>query len=48
MEQGGRRPSEPGGRLQLRDVLVAHIAEYARHCGHADLLRELIEGRVWQ
>ncbi len=39
---------EPGGRLQLRDVLVAQIAEYARHCGHADLLRELIDGRVGQ
>jgi hypothetical protein len=39
---------EPGGQLQLRDVLVAQIAEYARHCGHADLLRELIDGRVGQ
>ncbi|MER7404072.1 DinB family protein [Streptomyces sp. NPDC000070] len=39
---------EPGGQLQLRDVLVAHVAEYARHCGHADLLRELIDGRVGQ
>ena len=34
--------------LQLRDVLVAQIAEYARHCGHADLLRERIDGRVGQ
>lgn len=40
--------AEPGGRLQLRDVLVAQIAEYARHCGHADLLRERIDGRVGQ
>lgn len=39
---------EPGGQLQLRDVLVAQIGEYARHCGHADLLRELIDGRVGQ
>jgi hypothetical protein len=39
---------EPGGRLQLRDILVAQIAEYARHCGHADLLRERIDGRVGQ
>ncbi|MDA0634890.1 DinB family protein [Nonomuraea sp. MCN248] len=37
-----------GADLQLRDVLVAHIAEYARHCGHADLLRERIDGRVGQ
>ncbi|MFE6198229.1 DinB family protein [Streptomyces sp. NPDC057838] len=39
---------EPGGHHQLRDVLLAHIAEYARHCGHADLLRERIDGRVGQ
>ncbi|MFF3458567.1 DinB family protein [Streptomyces sp. NPDC002730] len=39
---------EPGGDEQLRDVLVAQIAEYARHCGHADLLRERIDGRVGQ
>lgn len=37
---------EPGGQLQFRDVLAAHVAEYARHCGPADLLRELIDGRV--
>ena len=37
-----------GADLQLRDMLVAHIAEYARHCGHADLLRERIDGRVGQ
>lgn len=35
-----------GADLQLRDILVAQIAEYARHCGHADLLRERIDGRV--
>ncbi|GIH50573.1 Protein of unknown function [Microbispora rosea] len=37
-----------GANLQLRDILVAQIAEYARHCGHADLLRERIDGRVGQ
>jgi hypothetical protein len=24
------------------------IEEYARHCGHADLLRECIDGRTGQ
>jgi Protein of unknown function (DUF664) len=24
------------------------IEEYARHCGHADLLRERIDGRIGQ
>ncbi|WP_275002245.1 DinB family protein [Promicromonospora iranensis] len=37
-----------GADLQLRDALVGQIAEYARHCGHADLLRERIDGRVGQ
>jgi hypothetical protein len=32
----------------LRWVLVHMIEEYARHCGHADLLRERVDGRVGQ
>jgi len=40
--------TRPGGDAQLRDILVAQIAEYARHAGHADLLRERIDGRVGQ
>jgi hypothetical protein len=36
-----------GGEF-LRSVLVHMIEEYARHCGHADLLRERIDGRVGQ
>jgi uncharacterized damage-inducible protein DinB len=32
----------------LRRVLVHMIEEYARHCGHADLLRERIDGRIGQ
>jgi uncharacterized damage-inducible protein DinB len=37
-----------GGTISLREVLVHMIEEYARHCGHADLLRERIDGRVGQ
>jgi uncharacterized damage-inducible protein DinB len=37
-----------GTTLQLREVLVHMIEEYARHCGHADLLRERIDGRTGQ
>ncbi|WP_431047279.1 DinB family protein [Streptomyces sp. P1-3] len=40
--------TQPGGDVQLRAILVMQIAEYARHCGHADLLRERIDGRVGQ
>lgn len=32
----------------LRSVLVHMIEEYARHNGHADLLRERIDGRIGQ
>ena len=32
------------GRVSLRWVLVHMIEEYARHNGHADLLREAIDG----
>jgi uncharacterized damage-inducible protein DinB len=37
-----------GKKISLREVLVHMIEEYARHCGHADLLRERIDGRVGQ
>ena len=37
-----------GGALSLREVLVGTIEEYARHMGHADLLRERIDGRIGQ
>ncbi len=37
-----------GKTIQLREVLVHMIEEYARHCGHADLIRERVDGRVGQ
>ena len=37
-----------GGLMSLREVLVGTIEEYARHMGHADLLRERIDGRLGQ
>ena len=40
----GRGPEQP----ELREVLVHLIEEYARHLGHADLLRERIDGRIGQ
>src|SRR6266508_4281435 len=36
------------GPVSLREVLVHMVEEYARHNGHADLLRERIDGRVGQ
>ncbi|MGC5018371.1 DinB family protein [Micromonospora sp. DT47] len=34
--------------ISLRELLVHMIEEYARHLGHADFLRERIDGRVGQ
>lgn len=38
------------GREQVvvRELLVHRVEEYARHAGHADLLRECVDGRVGQ
>ncbi|MEO5833923.1 MAG: DinB family protein [Nakamurella sp.] len=37
-----------GERSEIRDIVVHMIEEYARHCGHADLLRECVDGRTGQ
>ncbi|QEU89731.1 DUF664 domain-containing protein [Streptomyces kanamyceticus] len=34
--------------IAIRELLVHRIDEYARHSGHADLLRECVDGRVGQ
>ena len=38
-----RRP-DPGEPVSLRWVLMHLLEETARHAGHADILRELIDG----
>jgi uncharacterized damage-inducible protein DinB len=37
-----------GDEASVREVLIHMVEEYARHCGHADLLRECIDGRTGQ
>jgi len=32
--------------IAVREVVIHMVEEYARHCGHADLIRERIDGRV--
>jgi hypothetical protein len=44
----GRLPSGDGRELTLHRVLVHMIAETHRHAGHADVVRELIDGAVGQ
>ena len=39
-----RRPRENGDSVNLRWILVHLVEEYARHNGHADLLREAVDG----
>jgi Protein of unknown function (DUF664) len=39
--------SERWGQLSLRWAYSHMIAEYAGHCGHADLIRERIDGRTY-
>ncbi|MFF5158984.1 DinB family protein [Streptomyces sp. NPDC000348] len=44
---------DPGARVvqdgsSVRELWVHRVEEYARHCGHADLLRECVDGRVGQ
>jgi uncharacterized protein DUF664 len=34
--------------VEARDVVVHLVEEYARHAGHADLLRECLDGRTGQ
>ncbi|MEU1514550.1 DinB family protein [Streptomyces sp. NPDC005811] len=43
LEETGTRRST-GEPVSLRRILVDMIAEYARHNGHADLLRERLDG----
>ena len=43
-----RRPMADGTTVALREVILHMVEEYARHIGHADLLRERIDGRVGQ
>ncbi len=41
---------DPDGedQYEVRDIMVHVVEEYARHVGHADLLRECIDGRTGQ
>lgn len=46
LSQEALRPSNDGSSPSLRWILVHMIEEYARHNGHADLLRESIDGET--
>ena len=44
LEQPGRYTSSEGESPSLRRLLIDLIEEYARHVGHADLIRESVDG----
>ena len=46
LDQPGRVTDDDGQALSLRRLLVDLIEEYARHVGHADLIRESVDGLV--
>ena len=48
METFSRRVfrQDPSRRFNLRWILIHLIEEYSRHAGHADLIRESIDGQV--
>ena len=45
-EQLGRYTTAGGESPSLRRILIDLIEEYARHVGHADLIRESVDGLV--
>jgi uncharacterized damage-inducible protein DinB len=47
-DMGMTATTRNGDTVSFREVLVHMVEEYARHNGHADLLRERIDGRVGQ
>lgn len=40
------RPNREGARVSLRWILNHMVEEYGRHAGHADVIRESIDGSV--
>jgi len=40
------QPSDMGGRVSLRWILLHMLEETARHAGHLDLMRETLDGRT--
>ncbi len=44
LDQLAKRAGRGGHHPSLRWILVHMVEEYARHCGHADLIRESVDG----
>ena len=46
MDTEGRYVTRSGRQPRLRRIVVDKISEYARHLGHADLIRDSVDGLV--
>lgn len=46
LDEPGKFSWPDGSTPSMRRILIDMIEEYARHTGHADLLREAVDGRV--
>lgn len=46
LDDRGTVPWWPDGRVTLHRVIVHMIAELNRHAGHADIVRELVDGQT--
>ncbi len=46
LDQMAAKLSNDGEPINLRWIMVHMIEEYARHCGHADLIRQSVDGVV--
>lgn len=46
LESTGRIPTSPYAKVTLGEMLVHMVDETARHAGHMDIVRELIDGTV--
>jgi hypothetical protein len=44
LDQLSTNANREGEHWSLRWIIIHMIEEYARHCGHADLIRESIDG----
>jgi Protein of unknown function (DUF664) len=43
----GRHPDPPGAEISdLRDIVLHMVEDTARHAGHLDAARELLDGRT--
>ena len=46
LDEIAARTGDDGRRYSLRWIMIHMVEEYARHCGHADFIRQALDGTV--